>query len=185
MVGTVRLLLDTTSSHFSLLLRWYWVLYQHFEPSCFLTLFLNNIPQYANTQYSGRYTEVLHPYTAERRDVFPNAFRVVNGNSLSISREVLILWCACKCLQCASLLEQSQCFPRKGVFLIFALRSVSGNTVPGAVFANTLPRKQGLYWIILSLLIISFDIIPVASDYQEIHPYSAMTICSVKINTFL
>ena len=84
----------------------------------------------------------------------------------------------------ASLLEHCQCFPREDVFLIFAQGSVSGNTVPGAVFDNTLPREQGVYWIIWYLLIISFDIIPVASDYQEIHLYSAMTICSVKINTY-
>jgi hypothetical protein len=31
----------------------------------------------------------------------------------------------------------------------------------------------------------SFNITPVASGYQEIHPYSAMTIDSVKINTSL
>ena len=31
----------------------------------------------------------------------------------------------------------------------------------------------------------SFNIIPVASGYQEIHPYSAINIDSVKINTSL
>ena len=31
----------------------------------------------------------------------------------------------------------------------------------------------------------SFNITPVASGYQEIHPYSAMNIDSVKINTYL
>ena len=31
----------------------------------------------------------------------------------------------------------------------------------------------------------SFNITPVASGYQEIHPYSAMNIDSVKINTSL
>jgi hypothetical protein len=31
----------------------------------------------------------------------------------------------------------------------------------------------------------SFNIFPVASGYQEIHPYSAMNIDSVKINTSL
>ena len=31
----------------------------------------------------------------------------------------------------------------------------------------------------------SFDIIPVASGYQEIHPYSAINIDSVKFNTSL
>ena len=31
----------------------------------------------------------------------------------------------------------------------------------------------------------SFNITPVASGYQEIHPYSAMTIDSVKINISL
>ena len=34
-------------------------------------------------------------------------------------------------------------------------------------------------------MIISFNITPVASGYQEIHPYSAMNIDSVKINTSL
>ena len=33
--------------------------------------------------------------------------------------------------------------------------------------------------------IMSFEIIPVESEYQEIHPYSAMNIDSVKINTLL
>ena len=34
-------------------------------------------------------------------------------------------------------------------------------------------REQGVYWII------SFDIVPhVASEYQEMHPYSAMNIDS-------
>ena len=31
----------------------------------------------------------------------------------------------------------------------------------------------------------SFNIIPVASEYQEIHPYSAVNTDSVKINTSL
>ena len=32
------------------------------------------------------------------------------------------------------------------MFLIFALESVSRNTVPGAVLPSTIPRKQGVYW---------------------------------------
>ena len=37
-------------------------------------------------------------------------------------------------------------FPRaEDVFLIFALGSLSGNTVPRAVFPNTLPREEGVY----------------------------------------
>ena len=31
----------------------------------------------------------------------------------------------------------------------------------------------------------AFNTIPVASEYQEIHPYSAMNIDSVKLNTSL
>ena len=56
------------------------------------------------------------------------------------------------------------------------------NTVPWEVFPNTLSREQQVYKMILSLEIISLDI---ASKYQEIHPYSAMNIDSVKINTSL
>ena len=37
----------------------------------------------------------------------------------------------------------------------------------------------------ITLEIISFDIVPVASEYQEIHPYSAMNIDSVEINISL
>ena len=85
----------------------------------------------------------------------------------------------------ASLLEHCQCFPREDVFLILALGSVRGNTVPRAVFLRTLPRAQGVYWILWSLWIISSDINPVDSEYQEIHPYSALNIDSVKINTSL
>ena len=85
----------------------------------------------------------------------------------------------------ASLLEHCQCFPREDVFLILALGSVRGNTVPRAVFLRTLPRAQGVYWILWSLWIISSDISPVDSEYQEIHPYSALNIDSVKINTSL
>ena len=85
----------------------------------------------------------------------------------------------------ASLLEHCQCFPREDVFLILALGSVWGNTVPRAVFLRTLPRAQEVYWILWSLWIISSDINPVDSEYQEIHPYSALNIDSVKINTSL
>ena len=85
----------------------------------------------------------------------------------------------------ASLLEHCQCFPREDVFLILALGSVRGNTVPRAVFLRTLPRAQGVYWILWSLWIISSDINPVDSEYQEIHPYCALNIDSVKINTSL
>ena len=78
----------------------------------------------------------------------------------------------------ASLLEHCQCFPREDVFLVFALGSVWGNTVPRDIFPCTLPRTQGVYWI-------SSNINPVASEYQEIHSYSALIIDSVKINTSL
>ena len=48
---------------------------------------------------------------------------------------------------------------------------------------NTLPRELGVYWIIWSLKIMLFNIIPVASEYQEIHPYIVVNIDNVKINT--
>ena len=85
----------------------------------------------------------------------------------------------------ASLLEHCECFPREDVFLILALGSVRGNTVPRAVFLRTLPRALGVYWRLWSLWIISSDINPVGSEYEEIHPYSALNIESVKINTSL
>ena len=52
------------------------------------------------------------------------------------------------CLTYSALLEHCKCLPREDVFLIFALGSVSRNTVPRAIFPNTLPREQGVYWII-------------------------------------
>ena len=85
----------------------------------------------------------------------------------------------------ASSLEHYQCFPREDVFLILALGSVRGNTVPRAVFLRTLPRAQGVYWISWYLWLISSDINSVDSEYQEIHTYSALNIDSVKINTSL
>ena len=57
----------------------------------------------------------------------------------------------------ASLLEHYKCFPREDVFLILPLGSVSENTVPRAVFPCTLPREQGVYWIMWSLKIISLN----------------------------
>ena len=45
-------------------------------------------------------------------------------------------------------MKHCECFPREDVFLIFALGSVRGNTVPRAVYLRTLPKAQGLYWII-------------------------------------
>ena len=51
----------------------------------------------------------------------------------------------------ASLPEHWQCFPREDVFLVFSLGSVWGNIVPRDVFPCTLPRAQGVYWIIRSL----------------------------------
>ena len=77
-----------------------------------------------------------------------------------------------------------QCFPHEDVCLIFVLGSVSRNTVPRGVFPNTLPREQEVYGqIIWSLKILSFNIIPVSTEYQEIHPYSVVNIDNVKINT--
>ena len=83
----------------------------------------------------------------------------------------------------ALLLIIYQCFPHKGVCLIFVLGSVSRNTVPWGVFPNTLSREQEVYRIIWSLKILSFNIIPVSTEYQEIHPYSVVNIDNVKINT--
>ena len=80
-------------------------------------------------------------------------------------------------------MERYQCFPREDVCLILVLGSVSRNTVPRGVFPNTLPREQEVYRIILSLKIMSFYIIPVSTEYQEIHPYSVVNIDNVKINT--
>ena len=54
--------------------------------------------------------------------------------------------------------------PHKDVFLIFALGRVLRNTVPWAVFPNTLP--VGKY----DLFIMSYNIVPVASECQEVHP---------------
>ena len=42
--------------------------------------------------------------------------------------------------------------PQNDVNLIFALGSVPRNTVPRAVFPNTLPRQQGVYWTIWALI---------------------------------
>ena len=58
--------------------------------------------------------------------------------------------------------------------LIFVLGSVSRNTVPWGVFPNTPPREQECHVI---------NIIPVASEYQEIHPYSVVNVSNIKINT--
>ena len=70
------------------------------------------------------------------------------------------------------------------VFLIFAQGNVSRNTVPRAVFPNTVPRVQGVYYYKMWYLQITlFDIIPV--EYQEIHPYSTMITDSFKINISL
>ena len=49
--------------------------------------------------------------------------------------------------------------------------SVSRNTVSRGVFPNTHPREQ------------EGHVIPVASEYQEIHPYGVVNIDNVKINT--
>ena len=71
------------------------------------------------------------------------------------------------------------------VFLIFAQGNVSRNTVPRAVFPNTVLRAQGVYYYKMWYLqITSFDTIPV--EYQEIHPYSSkMKTDSFKINASL
>ena len=61
----------------------------------------------------------------------------------------------------SSLLERCQCFPYEDVCLIFALGSVSRNTVPWAIFPNTLPREQEVYCIRAP---------PKRGRYWEIHP---------------
>ena len=53
--------------------------------------------------------------------------------------------------------------------------SIERNTVPRAIFPKTLPRECA------ESADHSFDIIPVASEYQEIHPNSALNIDSVYI----
>ena len=80
-------------------------------------------------------------------------------------------------------MERYQCFPREDVCLILVLGSVSRNTVPRGVLANTLAREQEVYAKILSLKIMSFNMIPVANEYQKIHPFGALNIDNVKINT--
>jgi hypothetical protein len=54
----------------------------------------------------------------------------------------------------------------------------------GTVLIRTLPGAGSVLDNMVSLDH-AFNIIPVASGYQEIHPYSAMNIDSVKINTSL
>ena len=73
----------------------------------------------------------------------------------------------------ASLQEHYQCFLREDVCLI-----ISRNTVPRAIFSSTPPREQGVYGYY-------GHIAPVASKYEEIYPYSAMNMGSVKIHTSL
>ena len=87
---------------------------------------------------------------------------------------------ACKCLYFADLYR---CWSvinvfmrREDVCLISVQWSVSRNAVPWEVFPNTFPREQGVYWIIWSLNIVLFNIIPVASEYQELHPISVVNI---------
>ena len=73
----------------------------------------------------------------------------------------------------------------KDVCLISGQGSVSGNIVPWKVFPNTLPREQRVYWIIRSLNIMLFNIIPVASEYQEIHPNSVVNIDNIDSVTWI
>ena len=81
---------------------------------------------------------------------------------------------AWKCLHCAYL------YHWRSIFNVFQARmcawylsfgSVSRNTVSRGVFPNTHPREQ------------EGHVIPVASEYQEIHPYSVVNVSNVKINT--
>ena len=84
-----------------------------------------------------------------------------------------------------SLLEHCQCFPREDVFLISALGSVRGNTVPrDSIDTYTLGSRGGIGYYDPGR---SFHSIspPVANGYQEIHRYSGMNIDNVKINTSL
>ena len=79
----------------------------------------------------------------------------------------------------ALLQEHYQCFLREDVCLI-----ISRNTVPRAIFSSTPPREQGVYGY-YGHMIIALPIAPVASKYEEIYPYSAMNMGSVKIHTSL
>jgi len=110
---------------------------------------------------------------------------------LSFVQMVQPMWCHFACLHMsplslsASLLEHCQCFPREDVFLIFALGSVRGNTVPRGSIDPYTPRSReciGYYDLCRSCHSIS-SLSPV--EYQEIHPYNAMNIDIVKINTSL
>ena len=76
-------------------------------------------------------------------------------------------------------------FSARGCVPVSSLGSVRGNTVPRVSIDPYTPWEQGWDWILWSLLIISFNIIPVASGYEEIHLYSGMNIDNVKINTSL
>ena len=76
-------------------------------------------------------------------------------------------------------------FSARGCVPVSSLGSVRGNTVPRDSIDPYTPWEQGWDWILWSLLIISFNIIPVASGYEEIHLYSGMNIDNVKINTSL
>ena len=51
-----------------------------------------------------------------------------------------------------------------------------------AVFPNTLSREQELY-LFISLKTMPFNIILVASEYQEIYPYGVVNIDNAKIST--
>ena len=53
-------------------------------------------------------------------------------------------------------------------------------TYEGSIF----PREKGVYWVIWSRWNMSFNIIPVASENQEIHSYSTVNIYSVKSQYF-
>ena len=76
-------------------------------------------------------------------------------------------------------------FSARGCVPDLCHRECTGKYCPKGQYWYVHSREQGVYWIIWSLKIKSFNIIPVASGYKEIHPYSAMNIDSVKINTSL
>ena len=79
-------------------------------------------------------------------------------------------------LSITALLEHSQCFLGQDEFLIFSLRSVSRNTVPGQFFPNTFPREQGMCWKICSV----FDIIPLQVNIKKNTPAVQCTLTVLK-----
>ena len=70
-----------------------------------------------------------------------------------------------------SLTEHFQCFPSEDVCLIFVLwECIKKYCLKGVISQYTPEEQEG-------------HAIPVASEYQEIHPYNVVNVSNVKINT--